>query len=206
MRLFLIATLIASTLSNAHPLPGFPSFEEIELPESTSPERVMLVKEALDSAAKHKLNQYIFGSADPARGGFDCSGSIYFLLQKVDIQPPRSSAAQFDWIKKAGSLIEPPKDTKSLDDPIFAKLKPGDLLFWSGTYTPTDDRSNKITHVQMYLGKEKKDGRHVMIGSTDGRSYRGSARTGFGVFDFKLPREGSKSRFAGFGSPPGLRD
>lgn len=43
-----------------------------------------------------------------------------------------------------------------------------------------------------------------MVGSSDGRSYRGMARCGFGVFDFKLPRQGSRARMAGFGPPPGL--
>ncbi len=56
----------------------------------------------------------------------------------------------------------------------------------------------------MYLGKEKKDGRLVMIGSSDGRSYRGQRQCGYGVFDFRLPAQGSKTQFAGFGPPPGL--
>ena len=203
MRILLAAILLALPLA-AHPLPGFPTFSELELPASTSPKRIAFIKLALESASKLKLNQYIFGSADPSRGGFDCSGSVFYLLQKGNIDPPRSSATQFDWIKKAGKLTEVPAGTSSLDDPIFAKLKPGDLLFWSGTYGPTDGRTSKITHVQIYLGREKKDNLPVMIGSTDGRSYRGSPRTGFGTYHFKLPSKTSKSRFVGYGTPPGL--
>lgn len=201
-RIFFLSLLVAATISNAHPLPGFPVFSDLEIPADTSPKRIAFVKRALESASKLKLNKYLYGSADPDRGGFDCSGSVYYLLQKSEIDPPRSSSTQFNWIKEAGNLIEVPAQTTSLDDPIFAKLKPGDLLFWSGTYNPTDGRTNKITHVQIYLGREKKDDLPVMIGSTDGRSYRGSKRTGFGVYDFKLPRPTSKSRFVGFGPPP----
>ncbi|MGB6221558.1 C40 family peptidase [Haloferula sp.] len=188
----------------SHPLPGTPSVEELELPSDLGKSQREFIQLALESAAKLKLDKYLYGSADPSRGGFDCSGSVFYLLKKIGIDPPRSSAAQFDWVKKAGNLIEVPPDTTKLDAPIFTKLKPGDLLFWSGTYTPTDGRTNKITHVQIYLGKEKKDSLPVMIGSSDGRSYRGSQRTGFGVYNFKLPRPTSKSRFVGYGTPPGL--
>jgi cell wall-associated NlpC family hydrolase len=83
-------------------------------------------------------------------------------------------------------------------------LKPGDLLFWSGTYEPTDGRKANITHVAIYLGREGKDKRPVMINATDGRSYRGKQANGYGVYDFYLPKEGSKSIFVGFGTPPGI--
>lgn len=200
--LFLLLTL--HTFTSAHPLPGFPTFSDLDLPADTTPKRIAFIKLALESASTLKLNKYLYGSADPTRGGFDCSGSVFYLLQKSDIDPPRTSAAQFDWIEKAGNLTEVPASTTSLDAPIFAMLKPGDLLFWSGTYNPADGRSNKITHVQIYLGREKKDGLPVMIGSTDGRSYRGSQRTGFGTYNFRLPSKSSKSRFVGFGAPPGI--
>lgn len=162
------------------------------------------MKLALEETAKVKLRQYVFGSHDPARGGFDCSGSIFYLLRKVDLVPARSSAGQFEWLKKAGEIHSVPAGVASLKDQSFDDLQPGDLLFWTGTYAPKDGRPNKITHLQMYLGIEKGHG-PVMVGSTDGRSYRGIARCGFGVFDFKLPRKTSKSRIAGYGTPPGLK-
>ncbi len=90
------------------------------------------------------------------------------------------------------------------EDKSFANLKPGDLVFWTGTYVPTDDRTLKITHVGMFLGYEKKDGRPVMINATNGRFYRGEKGNGFGVYDFRVPRVGSKSRLVGYGTPPGL--
>jgi hypothetical protein len=52
----------------------------------------------------------------------------------------------------------------------------------------------------MYLGKEA-DGHAVMIGSSDGRSYRGKKLSGFGIVDFHVPKPGSATRIVGFGSP-----
>jgi cell wall-associated NlpC family hydrolase len=158
-----------------------------------------LLELALRTAREMDLDDYIYGSADPGKGGFDCSGAVYYLLRRVGLKAPRTSAGQFEWLKEKGTLVEVPAGVQSFEDPAFAKLAPGDLLFWSGTYEPTDGRKTKITHVQIYLGREKSDGRRVMIGSTDGRSYRGTARCGFGVFDFKLPKAGSKARFVGYG-------
>ena len=56
----------------------------------------------------------------------------------------------------------------------------------------------------MYLGEEAKDRRPVMINSTDGRSYRGIKANGYGVYDFRLPAEGAKIAFLGYGTPPGI--
>lgn len=210
MHLFLTLALIFTALSHLNAAekssiaPGQLTSGQIDGLDDIAPERRKLVELALKLGREHPLDQYLFGSADPTKGGFDCSGSLFFILKQAGLKPARSSSAQFDWIKQSGSLVEVPPGTTSLDAPVFAKLQPGDLLFWSGTYKATDGRTNKITHVQMYLGKEKKDGRPVMIGSSDGRSYRGIARCGFGIFDFKLPSKTSKSRFAGFGPPPGL--
>lgn len=172
--------------------------------DKLSPNRRKLVENALRVGRENRLSRYLFGSADPARGGFDCSGSVYYLLRGIGLAPPRSSSAQFDWLKDAGTLVPVPEDTRSLDGEVFARLRPGDLLFWTGTYQPKDGRTNGITHVQIYLGREAKDGRPVMIGSSDGRSYRGRKQCGYGVYDFRLPRPGSRARFAGFGTPPGL--
>jgi hypothetical protein len=57
-----------------------------------------------------------------------------------------------------------------------------------------------VSHVQVYLGKEA-DGHAVMIGSSDGRSYRGKKLSGFGIVDYRVPKAGSATRIAGFGSP-----
>jgi hypothetical protein len=178
--------------------------EELAGIDELAPLRRKLIEFGLQSGRNLHIDKYVFGSADPKNGGFDCSGATRYMMKSVGLEPPRSSAAQYDWVKKAGTLVDVPPGTTSLDDKVFGRLRPGDLLFWAGTYHPTDGRANGITHVQIYLGREKKDGRMVMIGSSDGRSYRGRRQCGFGVFDFRLPRPGSKSRFVGFASPPGL--
>lgn len=187
---------------SGRPAPGRLGVEELEEMEGLEAWRRDFVEEGLVAVRELDLDEYHFGSADPAKGGFDCSGAVYYLLQRsgVEAQPPRSSAAQYDWIKARGGMREVPVEVASLDDAVFDELKPGDLLFWSGTYQPTDGRTNGVTHVQIYLGRLKSDGRRVMLGSSDGRSYEGRARCGFGVFDLRLPRAGSKARLIGFGA------
>jgi hypothetical protein len=64
------------------------------------------------------------------------------------------------------------------------------------------NRDVPISHVMLYLGTEKATGKPVMWGASDGRSYGGKQRFGVSVFDFKLPRSESKSRFVGFGQLP----
>jgi len=55
------------------------------------------------------------------------------------------------------------------------------LLFWS-TDHPADHAKNvNITHVAMYLGREKRDGLQVMANAIDGRSYRGTKANGYGI-------------------------
>jgi cell wall-associated NlpC family hydrolase len=127
----------------------------------------------------------------------DCSGTIYYLLGKQGLKDvPRSSDSQYHWVKDQGDLHAVSAD--SLDSPDFSELKPGDLLFWSGTYAVSG-----ISHVMIYLGKLKKDGKMVMIGSSEGRRYEGIARNGVSVFDFVLPKTGG-ARFVGYGPAPGL--
>ncbi|MCW1922189.1 C40 family peptidase [Luteolibacter arcticus] len=163
--------------------------------------RKKIVDASLALAARETWLRYRFGSAAPESGGLDCSGAVYFLLQQAGVQPPRSSAAQFVWVKKGGTLKEVPASITSTGDASLKGLKPGDLLFWSGTYQPTDGREVPVSHVQIFLGHEKITGAPVMVGSSDGRTYRGTKREGYGVFDFKLPKAGSKAKFLGYGFP-----
>ena len=181
--------------------PGSIKATELKEYESLEGARKKIVDASLELAAREAWLKYQFGSADPASGGLDCSGSVYFILQEAGIQPPRSSAAQFTWVKGAGALTEVPAGSSSLSSEAFAKLQPGDLLFWSGTYEPRDGREVPVSHVQIYLGHEKTSGQPVMAGASDGRTYRGTKRNGYGVFDFKLPSAQSKGVFLGYGLP-----
>jgi peptidoglycan DL-endopeptidase CwlO len=154
---------------------------------------------------------YKYGSADPASGGLDCSGFVYFLLKENGINDvPRDSSEQYIWLRKAGRF-EPVVSEKE-DSFEFDNLKPGDLLFWTGTYAI--QRDPPITHAMIYLGRETKGGGRVMVGASDGRTYQGQQRFGVSVFDFKMPRvdkgevEDGKThpRFVGYAHLPGLRD
>ncbi len=174
--------------------------------ESLPADRKKLIEGALAVARDSPWLPYRFGGGDPKDGGFDCSGAMYFVMCKAGLEPPRSSAEQFLWLKAHDRLIEIPKATTTLEHPSFKNLKPGDLLFWGGTYAPLDGRKVNITHVALFLGHEKKDQRAVMINATDGRSYRGIKANGYGVYDFQLPRVGSLAVFMGYGTPPGIAE
>lgn len=145
---------------------------------------------------------YLYGSHEPSKGGMDCSGTIYHVLHFQGLKDvPRQSDEMCNWVDKKSQLHLTPTAT-SFDSEEFADLKPGDLLFWTNTTQTT--RKLPVTHVMIYLGKLKKSGRRVVFGSSDGRSFHGERRSGVSVFDFTLPRDGSPSRFYGYGPSPGL--
>jgi cell wall-associated NlpC family hydrolase len=166
--------------------------------------RRKLIEAAIETGKEVAGMAYLYGGNGAEDGGFDCSGAMYHILRKVGLKPPRTSSDQFLWVKEKSFINLVSRAATDSKDPSFSHLKPGDLVFWSGTYEPDDGRLVQITHVAIFLGFEKKDGRAVMINATDGRSYRGKKGNGFGVYDFRVPRKGSKSRLVGYGTPPGL--
>jgi peptidoglycan DL-endopeptidase CwlO len=167
-----------------------------------------LIRSAL--ALTQRNLAYTYGSDDPASGGMDCSGFIYYVLSNAGFKDvPRQSSDQYLWVRKNGNfhaVLSRNANTFELED-----LRPGDLMFWSGTYKV--DRDVPVTHVMIYLGKEKGTNKPVMVGASDGRSYNGERRFGVSVFDFKLPNgTPNKSdpdlvaRFEGYSQIPGLRE
>ncbi len=200
--LFLVLCSCAAEKSPAR-RPASLAISEVKLPEGTSEPRSELIKSGLKLTKSHGWLKYKFGSADPAKGGFDCSGATFYLMSKAKLSPPRTSSAQYLWVKDADRLHSVEKGITDLNDPAFSELKVGDLLFWAGTYKPTDGRKTKVTHVAIYAGQDS-EGRHIMLNSSNGRSYKGKRQNGYGVFDFRLPSAKSKSTFLGYGSPPGL--
>lgn len=206
------ATPTPVTAPTAIPEPGRApnaSLEPGELVEfSAQPPRVQTILASALALTKRDLI-YTYGSADPAKGGMDCSGTIHHLFSSAGFQDvPRDSPGQYSWVRRAGGFRA--VVSKSADSFEFAELLPGDLLFWSGTYSV--EREIPITHVMLYLGTEKKTKRRVMFGASDGRSYGGIQRWGVSVFDFKMPRvnptdaEKAKVDFVGYGRIPGLRE
>ena len=174
---------------------------------SGQPERVQQLLTAALALTTRGLT-YTYGSADPGQGGMDCSGTIHHLLMSSGFQEvPRDSSGQYAWVRKAGGFRA--VVSKSAESFEFSELLPGDLLFWTGTYSV--EREIPITHVMLYLGTEQKTRKRVMFGASDGRSYAGLQRWGVSVFDFKMPRldpanpEQTKVDFVGYGRIPGLR-
>jgi hypothetical protein len=178
--------------------------------ESYPPKVQKLLTSALELTTRNL--DYKYGSADPANGGMDCSGFVYYVLNQNGVAPyvPDDSKDQYIWLRSAGTF-EPVVSGK--DDSFELKdLKPGDLLFWSGTYSI--ERDPPITHAMIYLGREKKTGARVMVGATDGRTYQGQQRFGVSVFEFKITQtenseahEGrERPRFIGYGHIPGLNE
>jgi len=171
----------------------------LNLPADLAVERRELIDRSLQELAAHPNVPYRYAAASPSEG-MDCSGAIYYLLRLVGSEPPRSSAAQYEWVKAAGNLTPVPPDAQNLGHPAFAKLQPGDLIFWAPA-APDIATAPKVSHVQIYLGREARDGFPVMIGSSEGRSYRGKKQFGFSVVDFRIPRAGSYKPMIGYGPP-----
>jgi cell wall-associated NlpC family hydrolase len=165
-----------------------------------------LLREALD-LTKKKL-KYAYGSADPKNGGMDCSGTMYYLLRRVGVKdPPRQANLFYTWVRKEGlfrAVVSTNNESFELDE-----MKPGDLMFWTGTYNI--DRDPPVTHVMIYLGRRKDDNRRVMMGASEGRRYDGKSRYGVSVFDFRLPGfpppksyKDDGGRFIGYAAIPRL--
>ena len=197
--------------SRAHGKKGAPNVnlspDEIAGYENYPP-KVRQILDAGLALTKQSLG-YAYGSADPANGGMDCSGFIYYVLHQNGFPDvPRDSSQQYVWVRKAGNfyaVLSRKEDSFELD-----ALKPGDLLFWRGTYNI--DRDPPITHSMIYLGREKRTNKRVMVGSSDGRTYDGIQRWGVSVFDFKMPPPPQSGDakispvFVGYGRIPGLSE
>jgi cell wall-associated NlpC family hydrolase len=180
---------------------------EIREYDSYSTKVRQIIEYGLD-LTKQNLN-YTYGSADPANGGMDCSGFIYYVLREngfTDV--PRDSSQQYVWVRKAGNfhaVLSRHEDSFELD-----ALKPGDLLFWTGTYNI--DRDPPVTHAMIYLGREKRTNKRIMVGASDGRTYDGKQRFGVSIFDFKLSKPPNSNDaklspvFVGYGPIPGLNE
>ena len=180
---------------------------EISDYDSYPPKVRKILEYGLD-LTKQNLN-YSYGSADPANGGMDCSGFVYYVLRQngfTDV--PRDSSQQYVWMRKAGNFHA--VLSRHEDSFEFDALKPGDLLFWTGTYKI--ERDPPITHTMIYLGREKRTNKRIMVGASDGRTYDGKQRFGVSIFDFKLskPPDSNDAKispvFVGYGPIPGLSE
>lgn len=84
-------------------------------------------------ARQYLGTQYAWGGSTP-KGGFDCSGLVYYVYGQNGIQLPRNSYNQF----MVGASVSPDK------------LRPGDLVFFD-----TDPSQKGPDHVGIYIGGGK---------------------------------------------------
>ncbi len=183
-------TAAVSTIS-IHDLSGFDAY----------PKQVQSLVQSALALTRLELG-YLYGSHDPVKGGMDCSGTVFHVLEFQGLKDvPRQSDEMCRWVDKKSQLHLTPTAT-AFDHAEFNDLKPGDLLFW--TNTTETKRKLPVTHVMIYLGKLKKSGKRVVFGASDGRSFQGERRSGVSVFDFHLPKAESTSRLHGYGPAPGL--
>jgi hypothetical protein len=152
-----------------------------------------VIRDRAEHISRFRL-PYVFGGDHPDEGGLDCSGAMKFLLSDLGFRDmPRTSYDQYAWLRKARTL----RHSKSIPDQMGGRkgIKPGDLIFWGGTY----DSGHKVSHVMIYLGQGR-DGTHYMFGA------RGKNKTGLhgsGVDVFKL-ESGYQKGLIGYGSLPGV--
>jgi len=185
-------SLLLSATALAGPVPVWP--------DALAPERKELLEKALGFLKQYPSVPYQHGGADSK--GMDCSGAIPYMLKLDGGDPPRSADAQFLWLRKLRRLTPVSTAARTPEDPVFASLQPGDLIFWAHEGAATSDEIH-ASHVHLYLGREKDD-HAIMIGSSEGRSYRGKKLSGFGITDFLVPKPGSPTRIVGYGPPPPL--
>ena len=194
-------TVASKVTANEETRPVGIKADELSEWDTLAGDRKRLIKAALAVVNESPWLPYLAGGEDPDDGGLDCSGAMYHVMRNVGLQPPRSSGRQMEWLRKNRRFHAVSPDARDMHHNSFAALKPGDLLFWA---KPDPDGMIRVHHVAMYLGTEKRDGRAVMIGSTDGRSYRGRKTNGYGVQDLRVPAVESPSRLVGYGTPHGM--
>jgi Membrane proteins related to metalloendopeptidases len=83
-------------------------------------------------AEKHLGKRYVFGASGPAN--FDCSGFVCWVLDRSGVHPMGRTNAQ--GLYNICTPVSP------------ANAQPGDLIFFTGTYSTT----NACSHVGIYVG------------------------------------------------------
>lgn len=134
-------------------------------PDGSTPPNVngaeLWYQSVMNVALKYKGMPYYWGGNAPVPG-FDCSGLWQYSFGQIGINIPRTAQQQYDFTQRVSA----------------DQLKPGDFIFFSGTYQgPT------ITHVGIYVGNNYMyDSDNAGIGYHELNSYWQSHLAGYGRF------------------------
>lgn len=94
------------------------------------PEGSNFFKGLMTEAVKYDGNPYVWGGKNPSQG-FDCSGLTYWTYKTMGVNIPLSATTQYDFTQ--------PVELKD--------AKPGDLIFFRGTY----GGPNHVSHVGIFV-------------------------------------------------------
>ncbi|WP_051919437.1 C40 family peptidase [Basilea psittacipulmonis] len=154
---------VPATLTEPDPLKDFAMAKKLDLTAESERQRESELGQTLAYAALDHLGiRYRFGGTSPA-GGFDCSGLIYYTVNKsLGVKLPRTARV----MATIGEKV-------SRED-----LQPGDLVFFN-------TRGHRNSHVGIYLGDNQfihapRTGRNVSIESLNSsywiKHYNGARR------------------------------
>ncbi len=105
---------------------------------------------------------------------FDCSGTVQYIFSKaLNFSIPRDSFSQYVFFKEKEFYSDPPmqdSDTVNTDE-LRKNLRFGDVLFWTNTYNIPPGRNPPISHVMIYVGRDKKGVMKMAGANTWGNGY-----------------------------------
>ena len=129
--------------------------------ESYPPKVQKLLTSALELTTRNL--DYKSGSADPANGGMDCSGFVYYVLNQNGVAPyvPDDSKDQYTWLRSAGTF-EPVVSGKD-DSFELNGLKPGDLLLEQSVF----ERARSSDHSRHDLSRTREKNRRACDGGRE---------------------------------------
>src|SRR5688572_22827986 len=90
---FFAASLFFCQIANANP-PVLIETSELKDFETLDEPRRKLIEAALAAAKEVSGMPYKFAGNGAKDGGFDCSGAMFYVLNKVGLNPPRTSSGQ----------------------------------------------------------------------------------------------------------------
>jgi len=132
------------------------------------------------------------GEAEPWM--MDCSNTVRYVARKaLGYNLSRVASGQYWELDQAGKVTQAPtRPDGGIDEQaLLRSLASGDLLFWEWTYDIK--RTPPITHVMIYLGRDK-NGVPRMAGSSSGSD----GGVGIYPFDPNAPMGGVRNLFGGY--------